>query len=332
MSNSKVTVSVVIPTHQRRELLARLLRSLEQQSLGCDRYEVVIVHDYTADGTEEMARAWCSRQPFSARYYRKSYRSAARIREFGVAEARGSIVGFIDDDCVATPQWLEAGVAAFRTARDSGCRPDGEPPRGIGLVQGRTLPMPCEPRGFCTKTLRIEAPTVFFETCNIFYSKEAFAAAGGFSADFTIYGEDTDLGWKVTQLGYESAFVPAALVYHEVFRLSIAKWLTEPWYFRHLPRLVAMYPQLRRSMYRRYFVSRDTCLFNFLLIALGVGCFNGPLGIALAAPYLYQRYAGGAHVGGLLPRLARVVAGVPRGLVVWLALVTGSLRARALLI
>lgn len=331
MNTPEVSVSVVIPTHRRRELLGRLLRSLEQQSLGHDSYEVVIVHDYTDDGTEEMARAWCARQPFRARYYRKCFRSAARIREFGVGEARGSVVGFIDDDCVATPTWLAAGVAAFRAAQVAAAQTGGAA-RGIGLVQGKTLPVPCESRGFCTKTLRIESPTVFFETCNIFYAKEAFVAAGGFSAHFTTYGEDTDLGWRVTQLGYESGFAPAALVYHEVFKLSITKWLTEPWYFRHLPRLVAMYPQLRGSMFGRYFVSKDTCLFNLLLIALCVGCVSGPLGIALAVPYFYQRYTGGAHVGGLLPRLGRVVAGVPRGLVVWLALVTGSIRAQSLLI
>ena len=62
------------------------------------------------------------------------------------------------------------------------------------------MPNPEQPRRFLEKTILIDKASIFFETCNIFYSKAAFDRVGGFSAEFMdlFYGEDTDLGWKIT--------------------------------------------------------------------------------------------------------------------------------------
>ena len=333
MSGAGILVSVVVPTHDRRELLGRLLASLEAQSIGPAAYEVIVVHNHTADGTEAMARAWCARQPFAASYHRKGYNGPARSREFGARQARGRFIAFIDDDCVATPEWLTSGVAAFADAPQSTGGAAGAR-RIVGAVQGRTLPMPGQRRRFPVKTIRIEAPSVFYETCNIFYRKETFESVGGFSEDFLdeFYGEDTDLGWKVRQSDHEIRFAADALVHHEVFEVSLYKWLAEPLYFRNLPYLARKYPALRQSMFHRYFLTADTCLFNLFLVAIVLAAFNPPAGAVVALPYLVERYRNGAHVGGFWMRLVRVAAGIPRNLFMWWALASGSLRARTLLL
>lgn len=328
---AEMRVTVVIPTHHRRALLSRLLASLERQTLAPERMQVLIVHNYTDDGTETLAREWCARQPFDARYFRKNYNGPTRSRDFGAQMADGEVVAFTDDDCVATPGWLEAGLAAFLPAAAAGVRGRAAP---VGLVQGKTLPMPDQPMTFPSKTIHIDGPSVFYETCNIFYLKEAFTAVGGFSPDFLdrFYGEDTDLGWKVTQTGYDAAFADEALVYHEVFQVSTRKWLAEPLYFRNLPYLIRKYPALREHMYHRYFLSRDTALFNLLLVGLGLLPFLPVAGGLVVTPYFIERFRSGGHVGGVLKRVLRVVAGLPRNGVMWWALARGSLRARRLLL
>lgn len=318
-------VTVVVPTHGRRELLARLLGSLERQSLAPGDYEVVIVHNHTADGTEEMARAWCERQPFGARYLRRDYRGPARSRDDGARSGGAPYIAFIDDDCAATPEWLAEGLAAF------------EPPEGgrpVGVVQGRTLPEPGKPQRFPCKTVNVERESIFFETCNIFYRRESFEAVGGFSDDFLdlFYGEDTDLGWKVLDAGYARRFAPAALVHHEVFHVSFAKWLAEPLFFENLPYLVKKHPRLRAHMFHRLFVSRDSFLFNVLLLALALAAFAPWVAAVLALGYAIERYRGGAHVGGPVQRLGRIAVGIPRGFCAWWALAKGSLRARSFLL
>ncbi|GAB6194936.1 glycosyltransferase family 2 protein [Lysobacter xanthus] len=320
-------VSVIIPTHGRKALLARLLDSLAHQTLDPAHFEVIVVHNHTPDGTEEMATRWCADQPFDAFYFKKDYPGPTRSRQFGASVARGQFLAFIDDDCMATPDWLKAGLAAFGQPAAQGSDP-------VGLVQGQTLPMPDQSQSFPCKTVSVRGPTVFFETCNIFYRREAFDSVGGFSADFLdlFYGEDSDLGWKVTQGGYRGTFAADALVHHEVFRVSFRKWLAEPLYFRNLPSLVRKHPGLRRHMFLRYFLTRETFLFNLALLSLPLVAGRSLFAVPFIAPYLVARFLSGGHVGGVMPRLARVVVGVPRSLCTWYALVSGSIRARCVLL
>ena len=97
MTTEGVLVSVIVPTHHRNALLTRLLESLSKQTLDASRFEVHIVHNYTPDGTEEMARAWCEAQPFRAFYYRRNHNGPTRSRAFGAQLATGRVPSFIDD-------------------------------------------------------------------------------------------------------------------------------------------------------------------------------------------------------------------------------------------
>ena len=323
--------SVVIPTHNRRDLLARLLESLEKQTLAPELFEVHIVHNYTPDGTEEMAREWCARQRFRASYSRKNFAGPTRSRDYGARASTGRFVAFIDDDCVASPGWLEAGIAGF--GPDAGGAPAA--PGAIGLVQGRTLPAIGETQRFLVRTIRIEQASIFFETCNIFYSRRAFEALGGFSEDFLdqFSGEDTDLGWKFVANGYRTVFAPEALVHHEVFRESYGQWLGEPLLLlKNLPYLAKKYPGIRRHMFLGYFFSEDTCLFNLVVLGLVLALLNPYAGAIAALPYLIQRYRNGGHVGNFPMRIARVCFGIPRGFTMWWALAKGSIHARAFLL
>ncbi|WP_028604672.1 glycosyltransferase family 2 protein [Ottowia thiooxydans] len=326
MNNASIQVSVVIPTHHRRDLLKRLLTSLQVQSLAPSQFEVLIVHNHTDDGTEIMAQQWCAEQVFSAQYFKKNFNGPAQSRDFGARAALGRVVAFIDDDCVASPDWLRAGLAAFDAPQ-----PSGGPE--VGVVQGQTTPMPDQAKPFLSKTIDIQAPTVYFETCNIFYRKSVFDAVDGFSADFIdrFYGEDTDLGWKVTQAGYASWFVPEALVHHEIFHVSFYKWLAEPLYFKNLPYLVKKYPALRQHMYMKYFISKDSCLFNLLPLALLVLPWAGAWALLLPLPYFWERYRNGRHIRRIHFRLIRAAVGVLRSAFTWWALASGSWRAKSLL-
>ncbi len=327
-NDSTVKISVVIPTHNRKHLLFRLLAALQQQTLDDDSYEVIIVHNFTDDGTEEIALNWCAQQPFKARYFKKDYNGPARSRDFGARLALGDYIVFIDDDCIATEYWLESGLLAFERYER---QPDG---LEVGLIQGRTLPVPDQPRHLLEKTISIQAPTVFYETCNIFYSKKVFIEVGGFSEEFLdkFYGEDTDLGWKVREAGYGIHFSADALVYHEVFHVSVWNWLKEPLYFNNIPYLVKKYPRLRESMYYRWFLTKDTCFFYFFLLGLLSMIMIGPLGMAMATPYFYQRYRSGKHMANPVYRLVRALVGVPRAFFMWWALLIGSIKTRSCLL
>ncbi len=325
-------VSVVVPTHARAALVMRLLQSLAGQTLAAAAYEVIVVHNFTDDGTQAQVQAWCARQPFRARYFCKDYKGPARSRDFGARAADAAVVAFIDDDCVAGPQWLAEGLAAFETGGEPhvASAASGRP----ALVQGRTRALTQRPPRFPYRTIQIEQSSIFFETCNIFYDRAVFLHIGGFSPEFldAYFGEDTDLGWKLVTAGYATAFAPAAVVQHEVFEVTLAQWMFEPARFGRLPDLVRRYPALRRHMTWHYFFSRETLLFNGFVLALLVSLWSPAVGGLLLLAYFAARYRSGAHVGSPVMRIARVVMGVPRGAVAWWSMLRASVRTRTVLL
>ena len=327
MSDFECQVSVVIPSHNRKNLLLRLLDALSQQTLPPQEFEVIVVHNYTDDGSREAVLQRIELGSINLSYFRKDYPGPTASRQFGADQAKGKYIAFIDDDCVPQPEWLESGLSKFKNESSGANFP-------VGLVQGRTLPNPDQPRRFPEKTVLIDKPSIYFETCNIFYSKESFSRAGGFSDEFMdkFYGEDTDLGWKVKNCGFAIDFAPQALVYHEVFHVSLWAWLKEPLYFKNIPYLAKKFPQFRDHMFARYFLNVETASFNLLLVALSLGGYLSTYFLLFTLPYFYCRYQSGAHMPNVLLRIVRSFSGLPRSFFTFIALVSGSLRYKSVLI
>ena len=107
-------VSVVIPTRNRRRLLALALGSaLEQRAV---RLEVVVVDEGSSDGTGAMVQGIGDPRVRLVRHDVPLGKSAARNR--GITESVGRWVAFLDDDDVWSPDKLRLQLDELhRTAR-----------------------------------------------------------------------------------------------------------------------------------------------------------------------------------------------------------------------
>ena len=102
-------VSVIIPTHNRRNLLELCLRGvLWQRNVD---FEVIVVDDGSTDDTPRMLQAYGDRIRV-VRHERAQGVSGARNR--GIAEARGTWVAFLDDDDLWAAEKLELQLEALR--------------------------------------------------------------------------------------------------------------------------------------------------------------------------------------------------------------------------
>lgn len=104
-------VSVVVPTCGRVPILARTLHALA--TLNYPRYEVVVVDNAPhVFGTAELV-AERAADDFRLRYVPEARRGVAHARNRGLAEARGEIVAFVDDDVIVDRWCLRALVSGF---------------------------------------------------------------------------------------------------------------------------------------------------------------------------------------------------------------------------
>ena len=97
-------LSVVMPTHNRRDLLEKVLSALAQQTLAAP-FQVIVADDGSTDATPEFLAD--SRAPFDLRFVSLPPGGPARARNAAIALAEGPLVVFLDDDVTPEPTFLE---------------------------------------------------------------------------------------------------------------------------------------------------------------------------------------------------------------------------------
>jgi glycosyltransferase involved in cell wall biosynthesis len=206
-----VFFSVVIPTYNRRPILEKCLRALEQQHLSrgsaVTGYEVVLVDDGSTDGTLEWLAEHTAEFPH-VRWFLQNHQGPAAARNFGVDQAKGDTIIFIDSDLVVTENFLQAHADALI---------EGQKQLGSShlFTYGRVI-----------NTCNFENPTsepykltdfsaAYFATGNVAIARHWLEKAGLFDTRFQLYGwEDLELGVRLKQLGLHLIKCPAAVGYH----------------------------------------------------------------------------------------------------------------------
>lgn len=279
MSPPEPELCVVCPTFQRPEVLARLIRALEQQTFPMGRFEVRIVDDCSDDDTGEvLARLAAETSLHLIPMSTPTNGGPAAARNLGWRSTTAPVVAFTDDDCTPSPGWLSAGMASL-----------GADDR-IGVVQGRVT-RPDVPLGPWTVFREHNSATPYFEGCNVFYRRSALLETAGFDEGFTVaYGEDTDLGWRVVDAGWSRAYAAAAVVLHDVEERGFSYHLRAGLQERHVVGIGARHPGLAADAYWRPWAWRpEEVAMAFAVLGL-VGAVRTPASAVLSLPWLWLRW------------------------------------------
>lgn len=103
-------VSVVIPTHNRAELVVRAIRSVLAQTYR--NLECIVVDDASTDHTSD---AVCTMPDSRLIYLRhQQAKQASATRNTGIAAAKGEYIAFLDDDDEWSPEKLVKQVALLQ--------------------------------------------------------------------------------------------------------------------------------------------------------------------------------------------------------------------------
>lgn len=104
-----ITISVIIPTHDRGVLVSRAIASVRAQTKPPD--EIIVVDDGSRDDTENTVQ---SRFP-NVRYLRQDHQGVSAARNLGISQAQGEWLAFLDSD----DAWLPDKLALQRATIDA---------------------------------------------------------------------------------------------------------------------------------------------------------------------------------------------------------------------
>ncbi len=221
--------TVIIPTYNRHAMLRRTLGCLVRQSIGADRFEVLVADDGGSDDTLAVVQGFAG--ALAVRYVwqeDKGFR-AGQARNAGARLANAPLLVFLDSGALAGPRFLEAHLAAHDGATRRvvvgyayGYNPDDPMPGTEEVLLSRppedtvthfagddafhdVRHAMLEPYGFDLQ--RRPLPWDLMWTINVSVRADDFWAVGGFDESFVGWGaEDAELAYRLHRAGLRFVF------------------------------------------------------------------------------------------------------------------------------
>jgi GT2 family glycosyltransferase len=204
-------LSVIIATHQRPESLARLLRCLAPQLRAGER-EIIVAEN----GTEKPVVLPADLP--ALRHLHEPRAGKCRIQNRAIAEAKGAILVFLDDDVATGDHYLDAVEEFFAAhpefAAMAGRVAPAEDPIKKAGENWVYLDLPIFERG--DKVIEVRGVI----GANMAFRADAIAQIGPFDERLGPgaggHEEETEMSARLRRAGGKIGYAPNAIVYHEV--------------------------------------------------------------------------------------------------------------------
>ena len=203
-----MNVSIVIPTYNRKPILKKCLKALENQTLNnnISEYEVIVVDDGSTDGTT----SWIKKNSDVLSHvvlYEQDHGGPALGRNLGVMKSKYEIIIFIDSDLVVLNDFISCHVNKllfYWNKNNKKCFTYGS------VINTSNF---ANPESEMYKLTDISF--AYFATGNVAISKELILNIGLFDASFSLYGwEDLELGERLKKFGTKLVKCPEAIGFH----------------------------------------------------------------------------------------------------------------------
>ncbi len=275
-AGARPLVSAIVCTYNRAQRLERCLRALARQVPPPGGLEVLVVDDASADETPQVCQRLAGQMP-NLRYVSCGENGGlASARNVGLRAARGELLLYVDDDCIAQEDWaLRMSEALEREPLVAGAveaAPGGyvQLCHNVAHFYGY---MPCQPAG----------PSFSMAGANMGFRRADLERLGGFK-DGVRCAEDMEMALRARAGGYSPRLCPRAVVLHDPGRNS---WRV---IFRYAMRAAATTVHLRnrhRAMLGTPWLMRSPVL---LVLASPVIALVVTLRIYLSSAALARRF------------------------------------------
>ena len=218
---ASIKVTVAIPTYNRADFLRQTLAGIAAQQFPRDHFEVLVIDNNSTDHTPAVVTEFAGARP-APRHVLETKQGLDHARNRAIAEARGEIILFGDDDILVQPDWIAQMVVPLLA----------DPARRIGAVGGEVVPV--FPDGLPEWVREWHAPLAFRREvgpleaqhspmgANLAFPKWIFDELGPFhttldrAAGNYFSGGDSEMIRRVRAAGFEVWFAPGAAVKHQM--------------------------------------------------------------------------------------------------------------------
>lgn len=211
--------SIIIPHWNGREHLESCLTALRRQRYR--DFETILVDNGSTDGSQATVREQFPEVRLLELGENRGFTGACNA---GYAASQSEFVVLLNNDTEADPGWLEALAGAFERHPDAGILASklllfdqrdrfhaaGDYYRVDGIPGNRGV--------WQQDVGQYDEEERVFGACGAAaaYRREMLADIGFLDDDFYFSCEDVDLAWRANLAGWETIYVPTAVVYHKL--------------------------------------------------------------------------------------------------------------------
>ncbi|CQR46342.1 Poly-beta-1,6-N-acetyl-D-glucosamine synthase [Paraliobacillus sp. PM-2] len=273
------TVSILIPAHNEALVIGDTLQAMCQLNYPLQSLEVIVINDHSSDGTGEIVEDYVKQYPFIKVIHTVpplGGKGKSRALNLGLEQAVGDIICVYDADNIPESDaiyWLTAGLANDSKA---------------GAVVGKFRVNNAN-KNFLTRLINIE--TISFQWLaqagrwfwfkmttipgtNFAIRRSILEELGGW--DEKALSEDTELSFRVYDLGYHIRFFPSAITWEQEPESWKVWWKQRTrWARGNLYVITKFILQFYRLKNKKVFIDLFYFFFTYLLFFFGVVTSHG---------------------------------------------------------
>jgi len=203
--------SIIVPVFNRPDEVEELLLSLEKQTFR--DFELIIVEDGSQIDCKNVVNAFSTK--LNIKYFFKENEKPAIARNFGVKNASGEYVIFVDSDCIIPFDYLEKVNFEIENEQiDAYGGPDAAAPNFNNMQKAISYSMTAF---WTTGNIRggEKVDKFYPRSFNMGVKKTVFDKIGGFPVTKMHPGEDMVFAIEIIKQKYKTKLLKNAFVYHK---------------------------------------------------------------------------------------------------------------------
>ena len=218
-------LSIVISTYNNATSLVRTIESVAKQDADRSLWECVVVNNASTDDTNSKVESLIKQyNNINLRLVEEPQQGLSSARNRGIAESKGDIIAFIDDDETINSGFVSAYMdlflnhGAFAAAGAvKACYDSGRPK----WMSKYTEQMIANPIDLGSEVVSITS-NIMPAGGNMAFNREIFTLYGGFDTELgrkgseLLGGEENDIFERIRSLGERVYYAPNAIVYHHI--------------------------------------------------------------------------------------------------------------------